>query len=156
MDDFKSHSRVACLKPRSFHTEALSGMEKEAGGKWKADTIKKNFRVWTGEEIPHSKQPPSPEEHFRKKYNAFLKEVMKAQKNEWKEVPYALACELTGTGCAYCKDGLCQRMNQLMEEGYSQRKAAEIPVFLSRVVRIVPVDRFDPFFSLIPDLILLF
>ena len=31
-----------------------------------------------------------------------------------------------GTGCAYCKDGLCQRMNQLMEEGYSQRKAAVI------------------------------
>ncbi len=31
-----------------------------------------------------------------------------------------------GTSCAYCKDGLCQRMNQLMEDGHSQRKAAEI------------------------------
>ena len=31
-----------------------------------------------------------------------------------------------GTSCAYCKDGLCQRMNQLMEEGHSQRKAAQI------------------------------
>lgn len=31
-----------------------------------------------------------------------------------------------GTGCAYCKDGLCQRMNQLMEEGKSIRQAARI------------------------------
>ena len=31
-----------------------------------------------------------------------------------------------GESCAYCKEGLCQRMNQLMEDGYSQRKAAVI------------------------------
>ena len=31
-----------------------------------------------------------------------------------------------GSGCAYCKDGLCQRMNQLMEDGLSQRKAAKV------------------------------
>jgi hypothetical protein len=31
-----------------------------------------------------------------------------------------------GTGCAYCKDGLCQRMNQLMENGHSQRSAARV------------------------------
>jgi len=27
---------------------------------------------------------------------------------------------------SYCKEGLCQRMNQLMEEGLSQRKAAKV------------------------------
>lgn len=31
-----------------------------------------------------------------------------------------------GTSCAYCKDGLCQRMNQLMEDGHSQREASRI------------------------------
>ena len=31
-----------------------------------------------------------------------------------------------GESCAYCKEGLCQRMNQLMEDGYSQRKAAQV------------------------------
>jgi len=31
-----------------------------------------------------------------------------------------------GTSCAYCKDGLCQRMNQLMEDGHSQRAASRI------------------------------
>ena len=31
-----------------------------------------------------------------------------------------------GESCAYCKEGLCQRMNQLMEDGYSQRKASKV------------------------------
>ena len=31
-----------------------------------------------------------------------------------------------GTGCAYCKDGLCQRMNELMEKGKSIRQGAKI------------------------------
>ena len=31
-----------------------------------------------------------------------------------------------GESCAYCKEGLCQRMNQLMEDGYSQRKASVV------------------------------
>ena len=31
-----------------------------------------------------------------------------------------------GTGCSYCKDGLCERMNQLMEGGHSIRQASRV------------------------------
>jgi polyhydroxyalkanoate synthesis regulator phasin len=39
---------------------------------------------------------PTPEEVFRKKYNAFLKEVKKAQSAGWETVPYGVACDLIG------------------------------------------------------------
>ena len=31
-----------------------------------------------------------------------------------------------GTGCKYCKEGLCGRMNELMEQGYGINAASKI------------------------------
>lgn len=77
--------------------KAAKVMEQEAEGKWKARTIEKNFQNWTGVNLRHRQtEPLTPEEQFRKKYNAFLKEVIKAKKNEWQDVSYSLACDLIG------------------------------------------------------------
>ncbi|MFO7817080.1 MAG: hypothetical protein R6V39_05305 [Desulfovibrionales bacterium] len=77
--------------------QAAKVMEEEAAGKWKADTIKRMFQRFMGTFVPTKpKQTLSQEEQFRKKYNAFLKEVIKAKRSGWQEVSYSLACELIG------------------------------------------------------------
>ena len=77
---------------------AAKVMEEEAEGRWKADNIKKLFQNWTGENLPQKtpKQPITPEEQFRKKYKAFLKEVITARDSNWQGVSYDIACEFIG------------------------------------------------------------
>ena len=71
-------------------------MEVEAKGQWKADTIRKMFNRFVGTNVPTFPEPLSPEEQFRKKYKAFLKEVITARDNNWQGVSYDVACELIG------------------------------------------------------------
>jgi hypothetical protein len=76
---------------------AARAMEDECEGKWTAQTIENNFRNWTAPNLVQNPKPqPTPEEVFRKKYNAFLEEVKKAQSAGWETVPYFVACDLIG------------------------------------------------------------
>jgi len=71
-------------------------MEGEAEGRWTAETIRWFFKKEVGGNQPAPNQTPTPEEQFRKKYNAFLKEVITARDSNWQGVPYNLACEFIG------------------------------------------------------------
>jgi len=80
-------------------------MEDECGGKWKAKTILHNFENWTRDpnlgqskelEKQNTTQGGDAEKMFKRKYNAFLKEVQQAYENEWQEVSFTMACDLIG------------------------------------------------------------
>ena len=76
-------------------------MEEESGGKWNAETIKRLFQRFMGTIVPTPKkqntsQGGDAEKIFKRKYNAFLKEVQQAYGNEWQEVSFTMACDLIG------------------------------------------------------------
>jgi hypothetical protein len=72
-------------------------MEDECDGAFKADTIRRIYTRKMGTIVATDPKPqPTPEEVFRKKYNAFLNEVKKAKAAGWETVPYGMACDLIG------------------------------------------------------------
>jgi hypothetical protein len=72
-------------------------MEDECDGAFKAETIRSVVKRKMGAIEPTDPKPqPTTEEVFRKKYNAFLNEVKKAQAAGWETVPYGVACDLIG------------------------------------------------------------
>ena len=82
--------------------KASKVMEDESEGNWKAEQIRQIFNYWmsgrnsTTSEKQNTTQGGDAEKMFKRKHNAFLKEVRQAYENEWQEVSFTMACDLIG------------------------------------------------------------
>jgi hypothetical protein len=91
--DQRARKELGQIVPRQETLTTTSDSEK----------LEKLEKTWGGPRQGSGRKPkveakpqPTTEEVFRKKYNAFLNEVKKAQAAGWETVPYGVACDLIG------------------------------------------------------------